>query len=153
MATPLGLTSSNWSYYTIPVAWALCMVPNTYAGVKAGKNFDNTNPRKTEENCAKDASLDKVTLRRISRARAATANGFETLGLYAAAVVAGNAARLPAEQMNRLTLAYIVSRAVYNYVYIVLQDNRRMATVRSLVWVSGIGIIMSLFVLAGQTLS
>nr|KAK3302251.1 hypothetical protein B0T15DRAFT_298216 [Chaetomium strumarium] len=156
MASLLGLTStysSNWSYYTIPAAWALCMLPNTYAAMLAGKNFDNANPRKIEEKCAKDKSLDKVTLRRISRARAATANGYETLGLYAAAVVAGNAARVPGEQMTRLTLAYLASRAVYNYVYVVLQDNARMAPVRSLVWVSGIGIIMSMFVMAGQALS
>jgi uncharacterized MAPEG superfamily protein len=67
--------------------------------------------------------------------------------------VAGNAARLPAELMTRLTLAYLGSRAVYNYVYVVMQDNAKVAPVRSFVWVSGIGIIMSMFVMAGQALS
>ncbi|KAL2164368.1 hypothetical protein VTH06DRAFT_3584, partial [Thermothelomyces fergusii] len=90
---------------------------------------------------------------RISRARAATANGFETLGLYAAAVAAGNAAGLPAARMNALTLAYLASRAAYNYVYVVLQDNARMAGLRSLAWLVGIVIIMALFVLSGMALN
>ncbi|KAL2181539.1 uncharacterized protein P884DRAFT_326227 [Thermothelomyces heterothallicus CBS 202.75] len=153
MASLIDFTSGNWSYYTIPAAFFLCMVPNAYATKLAGRNYDIANPRKTEELCAKDTSLDKVTLQRISRARAATANGFETLGLYAAAVVAGNAAGLPTERMNKLTLAYLASRAAYNYVYVVLQDNARMAGLRSLAWLVGIVIIMTLFVSAGMTLN
>jgi uncharacterized MAPEG superfamily protein len=88
------------------------------------------------------------TLRRIQRARAATANGFETLGLYAAAVVAGNAAGLPVQRLNALALAYLVSRVVYNYVYVVVLDNARLAALRAAIWVSGIGIIFGFFVSA-----
>ncbi|KAL2156249.1 hypothetical protein VTH82DRAFT_994 [Thermothelomyces myriococcoides] len=153
MASLIDFNSGNWSYYTIPAAFFICMLPNAYARVLAGKNYDSANPRKLEEICAKDPSLDKITLQRISRARAATANGFETLGLYAAAVVAGNAAGLPAERMNRLTLAYLASRAAYYYIYVVLQDNARMAGLRSLAWLVGIIIIMMLFVYSGMTLN
>ncbi|KAK4123529.1 hypothetical protein N657DRAFT_412900 [Parathielavia appendiculata] len=150
MVSLVGLGSTNWSYYTIPVAFILCMVPHAYAIKLAGKNYDVGNPRKTVEHCAKDTSLDKVTVRRISRGEAATANGFETLGLYAAGVVAGNVAGVAAERMNQLTLGYLLSRVVYSYIYVVLQDNSRFAGLRSLVWMAGAGLIMALFVAAGQ---
>lgn len=46
----------------------------------------------------------KQTKGRILRARAAHANANETIGLYAAAVVAANAAGVQAETVNCLTL-------------------------------------------------
>ncbi|KAL2124370.1 hypothetical protein VTJ04DRAFT_735 [Mycothermus thermophilus] len=150
MASFIDLDSTNWSYYSVPVAFALCFIPHAYAVVLAGKNYNVAYPRKTEEICAKDEKMDKTTLARLTRARAAAANGFETLGLYAAAVAAGNAAGLPAGRLNRLTLTYLVSRAVYNYVYVVLQDNARMAAVRPLVWGVGIAVIWGLFIGAGK---
>jgi uncharacterized MAPEG superfamily protein len=97
--------------------------------------------------------IPKKTLRRISRAKAATANGFETLGLYAASVVAGNVAGVSTARLNKLTLAYVLSRVVYNYTYVALQDNARMAGLRPLVWMAGIGIIFTLFVSAGKALN
>jgi uncharacterized MAPEG superfamily protein len=100
-----------------------------------------------------DITKKKKTLRRISRAKAATANGFETLGLYAAAVVAGNVAGVATERMNQLTLGYLVSRVVYIYTYVRLQDNARLAPLRPLVWLAGVGIITTLYVLAGKALN
>ncbi|KAK4106386.1 hypothetical protein N658DRAFT_17281 [Parathielavia hyrcaniae] len=149
MASLVGFASTNWSYYTIPAAFILCMAPHAYAIKLANKNYDLGNPRKTIEHCAKDTTLDKVTARRIARAEAASANGFETLGLYAAAVVAGNTAGVAAERLNQLTLAYLLSRAAYSYIYVFLQDNSKFAPVRSLVWMAGAGLIMTLFVAAG----
>ncbi|KAK4044740.1 hypothetical protein C8A01DRAFT_42642 [Parachaetomium inaequale] len=153
MASLIDFTAGNWSYYTIPAAFVLCFAPHAYAVTLAGKNYDMGNPRKTEEHCAKDTSFDKQTLHRISRAKAASANGFETLGLYAAAVVAGNAAGVAAERLNQLTLAYLLSRAVYVYTYVVLQDNARMAGLRPLVWGAGITAMMMLFVAAGKAVN
>jgi len=73
--------------------------------------------------------------------------------LYAAAVVAANSAQVPTEKLNKLTLTYIVSRAVYNFVYVALQENRKLAGLRPLVWGVGITVIMMLFVSAGQALN
>ncbi|OIW33532.1 hypothetical protein CONLIGDRAFT_181326 [Coniochaeta ligniaria NRRL 30616] len=150
MASLFDLTKAQLSYYTVPAAMILLYVPHTYAGIKAGKNQDNANPRKTEEHLAKDDSINKVTKSRILRARAAHANGNETIGLYAAAVVAANVAGVEAETVNYLALGYVASRIVYNYIYVIAQDNSRVAPLRSLTWVSGIGIIMTLFVKAGN---
>lgn len=110
----------------IPAAMILLYVPHTYAGIKAGKNQDIANPRKTEEHLAKDDSFDKVVSvglvhcsflrpaltrdeenrpRAVSCApRAAHANANETIGLYAAAVVAANVTGVEAKTVNYLTL-------------------------------------------------
>ncbi|KAH8909909.1 hypothetical protein BR93DRAFT_426242 [Coniochaeta sp. PMI_546] len=150
MASLFDLTKAQLSYYTVPAAMILLYVPHTYAGILAGKNQDIANPRRTEEHLAKDDSLDKVTKGRILRARAAHANANETIGLYAAAVVAANVAGVEAKTVNYLTLAYLASRIVYNYIYVIAQDNSRVAPFRTLVWSSGVGIIFTLFIKAGN---
>ncbi|KAL2164369.1 hypothetical protein VTH06DRAFT_3585 [Thermothelomyces fergusii] len=40
MASLFDSTSGNWSYYTIPAAFFICMLPNAYAAKLAGKNYD-----------------------------------------------------------------------------------------------------------------
>jgi len=55
-----------------------------------------------------------MRLKRIHRGEAASSNGLETIGIYAAGVVAANFARIPTETLNQLTLTYLASRLVYN---------------------------------------
>lgn len=52
------------------------------------------------------------------RAESAQQNGFENLGLFAAAVVIGNVANLSNSTLNTLSGAYLASRVVYNYLYL-----------------------------------
>ena len=70
----------------------------------------------------------------ISRAHAATANGLESLGFYAAAVVAANTAGVAVADINALTLGYVGCRLGYNIVYVYLQQNRKLAPLRSVLW-------------------
>lgn len=79
MSSLLDLTKSQISYYTVhhpsqpsismfiyltvsqvPAAMLLAYAPHVYASIKAGKNHDRANPRKTTEHLAKDDSIDKV---------------------------------------------------------------------------------------------
>ncbi|KAK1769234.1 hypothetical protein QBC33DRAFT_557284 [Phialemonium atrogriseum] len=144
------LTKCNLSYYSVPAAFVLLVLPHAYAVRAAGRNYDLAQPRRTDENLAKDESLDKVTVRRIQRARAAAANGLETIGLYAAAIVAANTQGVPTRKLNLLSLGYLASRVVYNFVYVVVQDNRKTAAARPLTWGAGIAVIMSLFLSAAR---
>ncbi len=68
-------------------------------------------------------------------------------------MVAGNVAGVATERLNKLTAAYLASRALYIYVYVALQDNARLAALRPFVWMGGIATIMSLFVAAGKVLN
>ncbi|KAM0338648.1 hypothetical protein ACHAPQ_002179 [Fusarium lateritium] len=86
----------------------------------------------------------------LLRAKAATENGFETLGLYAAGLVAANFAGVPTPTINTLGLGYVASRVAYNVAYLWLQSDPALSRVRSLVWVTSIGFIVSLWVKAGN---
>ncbi|KAM3088792.1 hypothetical protein ACMFMG_000421 [Clarireedia jacksonii] len=131
-------TTRNLSFYTIPAAWVLSILPHSYA-ITRSSNFDNRNPREYSDNLEADKTIDE------------TMNGMENMGLFAAAVVAGNVAGLPARTLNLLSGGYLVSRAVYNFVYI-NNTSGMMAHTRSAVYAVGIVHIMTLFVKSGNIL-
>lgn len=56
-------------------------------------------------------------VQRYLRLEASSMNGFEGLPFFAAAVVAGNIAKLPHKTLNSLALTYVVSRVLYNILY------------------------------------
>lgn len=89
---------------------------------------------------------------RLLRAEACSANGFEALPFFAAAVTAGNAAGLSAPTMNTLSIGWLVSRVLYTYVYIWQSGTEKLAPgqapLRFKVWAIGATICMSMFVLA-----
>jgi uncharacterized MAPEG superfamily protein len=89
------------------------------------------------------------TVARILRAEAASSNGFEGLPVFAAAIVAGNNAGLSTSTLNALSITYILSRVVYNWVYIFLSGNRKYAGLRTPVWLVGLGSALTLFIKAG----
>ncbi|KAI1759113.1 hypothetical protein GGR53DRAFT_177056 [Hypoxylon sp. FL1150] len=151
MASYLGL-EKNVSYWTIPAALFLALLPRVYSGLTGpgSKFFDRSNPR-TFAARLDSAELDKKLRLRLQRAEAVVANAFETLGLYAAAVTAGNAAGVPAETMNTLSLGYLASRMVYTWVYIWGQENRRITPLRTIVWGVGMGFSMAMFIAASRS--
>jgi uncharacterized MAPEG superfamily protein len=75
------------------------------------------------------------------------------MGLYAAAVVAANAAQVPAGEVNKLALIYVASRVAYNFAYVVLQENSRLAPLRTIAWGTGIAMIAQLFLKASSQLN
>lgn len=127
----------NWSLYSVPAAWLLSIAPHFYAA-SLGK-FDNKNPRTYTREADSDQSISKgklqpicMTLRShlkadtafvatkatIVRAEGAQQNGFENIGLFAAAVVIGNVAKLDNYTLNALAGSYLASRVAYNLLYI-----------------------------------
>ncbi len=69
----------------------------------------------------------------------------ENISLFAAAVVAGNMAHLPTSYLNGLSIAYVVSRAVYNVLYVT-------NTSAGMAQAVGVGCMMGLFFGAGNKL-
>ncbi|TKA70224.1 hypothetical protein B0A49_06462 [Cryomyces minteri] len=150
MASLFDMTR-NFSLYTIPVAWITCLAPHVYASQLAGKAFDNRQPRTLTAKLDSQQTLDAATKARIVRAEGAQQNGFENLGIFAAAVVAGNVAGLSNETLNYLSGGYVLSRMVYNYVYVV-NTSEAMANARTGVFLTGIGIVFTLFIKSGNAL-
>ncbi|KAI5361849.1 Putative membrane-associated, eicosanoid/glutathione metabolism (MAPEG) protein [Septoria linicola] len=149
MAASLLDLTRNFSLYTIPAAWILSIAPHFYAA-SLGK-FDNKNPRTYIKESSGDQSIDKATKDTIIRAEGAQQNGFENLGLFAAAVVAGNIAKLDNSTLNTISGGYLLSRVVYNYLYI-NGTNDAMANARSVSFLAGIGLIFSLFIKSGNVI-
>ncbi|KAL2753351.1 hypothetical protein ACRALDRAFT_1083007 [Sodiomyces alcalophilus JCM 7366] len=155
MASFLGLDLSQkgLALYTIPAAFVLALAPNMYAAVLGRSHMDSHEPRRLLQRVEQDESIDKQTKGRISRAKAASDNAFETLGYHAAAVAAAVFAGVDPSEANILCLGYLAARGLFAYAYAVLQDNRRFAPVRSLAWFIAQGITITLYVKAGRALT
>ncbi|CZT11192.1 uncharacterized protein RAG0_15416 [Rhynchosporium agropyri] len=143
-------TTRNFSFYTIPAAWVIAFFPHPYA-VSLSKSFSNISPRTYVNGLKDDQTIDQATKDRIIRAEGAQTNGFENLGLFATAVVAGNLAGLPSATLNTLSAGYLASRILYNYIYITNTTNAA-ANMRSAAFLSGIGMIFTLFIKSGNIL-
>ena len=150
-----NLAKDNISLNTIPIAWTICLIPRLwarYAYNKAlGKDMDTRHPRDFTKTVANDKTLDETTRGRIVRAEAAMQNGYDNIGLFAAAVVAGNLARLDSKLLNGLSLGYVMSRLVYMWVY-VHNETSSLANGRAAAFFSGIGMVFALFIKAGTKL-
>ncbi|KAI9654766.1 MAG: hypothetical protein M1821_005760 [Bathelium mastoideum] len=128
-------SSRNLSYYAIPAAWFIAVVPHAYAitlysarSSSPSTAVDLTKPRVMLKTLDEDQSVDKATKDAIIRAESAHGNGMENLGLFAAAVVAGNTAGVEAGLLNALSWGYVGSRVLYNLVYI-NNTTRALATI------------------------
>ena len=147
------LNSDNISLLTIPWAWVVSLVPRLYGRwlyYKAkNQDMDVVHPRAWAASIASDPALDSMTKGRIVRCEAAMNNGHENIGLFAAAVVAGNAAGLNTRLLNTLSLGYVASRLAFNVVY-VWQDTYLKSTLRPVTYFVGVGMYFTLFVKAGH---
>jgi uncharacterized MAPEG superfamily protein len=73
------------------------------------------------------------------------ANGLDNIGLFAAAVVAGNAAHLPTQLLNTLSVAYVVSRVIFSVAYVQNMPKTRVAA-----FFGGLGCCFGLLLKAGK---
>lgn len=148
------LARDNISFYTIPVAWVVAFMPRIYAittyaaATKKDTKAISLQPRDFVKITEAEQGLDNRTKQRIIRGEAAMTNGFENLGMFAAAVAAGNAAGLSASTLNGISIAYLVSRVVYNHIYIF--NDLVPSQVRTVTFLSGVGMCWALFIQAGN---
>jgi uncharacterized MAPEG superfamily protein len=92
-------------------------------------------------------TLYSQTKERFARLKGAQMNGFENVGFFAAAVVAGNLAGLSSRTLNGLSAGYVLSRVAYNVFY-VSNTNPKLSDVRSALWLVGVAQCASLFIKA-----
>ncbi|OAQ61206.1 membrane associated eicosanoid/glutathione metabolism-like domain-containing protein [Pochonia chlamydosporia 170] len=153
MASLLPLDfSQNLSFFTVPAAFGLTLLPHLYAVGSAGFNvYDNSYPRAYRDTLIKDTSIDKIRKQRILRAEACSLNGLETIGLFAASVIAGNYAKLDTATLNNLSIGYLVSRFLYTLAYVFIQ-NRRLSWLRTAIWQVTAGYIAMFWIKAGYKL-
>ena len=97
-------TSDNISLHTIPFAVLVALFPRLWARYiyksTLNKDIDAAHPRDFTKALSSDTELDTQSRGRLVRAEAAMQNGFDNLGFFAAAVVAGNSAGLNPKLLN-----------------------------------------------------
>ncbi len=111
-----------------------CMPFIAVGFAKWDKRYDNNAPR---DWLARQEGSTK-------RAYAAHLNCFEAFPFFASAVIIATLAKVPAATIDGLAVAFIVARIIYIWCYITDK-----ASLRSLVWIVGVGATVALFVMAG----
>ncbi|GAA5979561.1 hypothetical protein JCM5350_004937 [Sporobolomyces pararoseus] len=144
----------NYSFYAIPATWVVGMSSHWYGIAltmfsKSLPPFDNTDVRSFQSRIANMDRKNPVVGKYV-RAEAATSNTFETLPLFAVAVLAGAVARLPLEQQHRFAFTYVGIRILYSLLYINVTSNK-YSGIRSVVWLTGIVSIFNQFIQAGKS--
>lgn len=108
------------------------VMPVLTVGIAKAQGVDNHAPRDWA------ASIDGYR----RRAYAAHINHYEAFPLFAAAVLVAATQGAPMATVNMLSAAVVVSRIVYTACYVA-----DLATLRSLVWLAGWGLTISILVL------
>ncbi|GAA5934151.1 uncharacterized protein JCM15063_000570 [Sporobolomyces koalae] len=144
----------NHAFYAIPATWVVAMSTHWYAIALTHfsnqlPKFDNSDVRSFQ---SRITAMDRKNpvVGKFVRAEAATSNTYETLPLFACAVLAGAVARLPLEQQHKFAFGYVAIRAVYSFLYVKIA-NPKYAGLRSVVWLTGILSIFNHFIQAGKT--
>jgi uncharacterized MAPEG superfamily protein len=111
------------------------LLPVACAGIsKWGfRGFDNNNPR---EWLAKQQGWR-------ARAHAAQQNSWEALAIFAAAVLAAHLAGGPQGAIDAIAVAFVLARLAYIACYVTDR-----ASLRSIVWLIGLGLSIALFFVA-----
>jgi uncharacterized MAPEG superfamily protein len=142
------------SVLAIPAYHFLILFPHAYAitiGRRAWSTgvWDNRNPRGAQTAEKLQKGLDADSLAAFERARACSANGFENLPLFAAAVVLGNAAGVDAGTMDTFALSVLGLRVFYTMAYL-NSTTRARSGIRSLSWIAQVGLIWRMFFLSAK---
>ncbi|KAK3280099.1 hypothetical protein CYMTET_12052 [Cymbomonas tetramitiformis] len=102
--------------------------------------LDNVNPRQKLKNLTGIAA----------RAQAAHENGLETFPMFAAGVISAAGCGVDVDVCSRMATAYVITRAVFSFIYIFLNTNDAFGALRSLAFVAGQYISFRMMVLAGE---
>jgi len=151
----LRLTSPGLALWSIPAAFALAYVPNTFNYFLIGRSigYDNVQPR---DNIARlerdpDPSVNRLAPR-AKRMEGAHKNGYETLTLWSSAVIAATFAGLDPIVVNCSSGIFLFTRVLYNYLYIT-QTTELEAAYRSVVFYAGLTAPVFLLIKAGRALT
>lgn len=122
------MTTAFWCVLAASLLPILC---TAIAKTSVRGGFDNHNPR---DWLARQQGL-------AARANAAQQNSWEALAIFSAAVFVAHLAHAPQARVDQLALAFVVTRIAYIGAY--LAD---LATLRSLIWMLGLGLCIALYI-------
>ncbi|KAJ5461795.1 uncharacterized protein N7458_003347 [Penicillium daleae] len=113
------MSSNNYSIHSIVAAYGLGIAPHGYYIVKMMANAkgqsSNILPRENLSNLK--GRISSQVWDKLARARGAHLNAMEGIPMFAAAMLAGNLANLPAKDLNWFALDYLGARVLYTMAY------------------------------------
>ncbi|TPX21150.1 hypothetical protein DIZ76_015104 [Coccidioides immitis] len=146
-------TSNNWTYHSIVGAYALGILPHGYYYWKMMRatNWKTSNLMPRENLNSLRDKIPADIWARLCRARGAHLNAFESLPLFAAAMIAGNVSNLPTKELNILAAEYLGARVLYTAVYMGARSEL-MSYVRTGLYGWSVGIPLYVLIKAGNSM-
>ncbi|PPQ72875.1 hypothetical protein CVT24_001549 [Panaeolus cyanescens] len=143
LASPLSL-------YSIPVVWFTSFYPATWKFLSIDRTigYDNVQPRSNVTN----PRLSPEYAKRLERMVGAHNNGNENAPLWYAAIIVGNYAGLDNKWLNTMAAYYVVTRVLYNQVYI---NHNGIANgwLRTGLYFFGLSLPLRILIKAGQKIA
>lgn len=135
----------NFPLFSVPVAFLLCYIPHgiRVAIAKKANAYDHTNPRYQTE-FAEALSAEQAYLQR--RLIGAHNNQLETIGVYAAGIVANVTRKSLSWPIHLMAALYIAFRVIYVVVYVSPQVAG--GYLRSLAFMGVLGTIFAIWIRA-----
>ncbi|KAF3396382.1 hypothetical protein F1880_006756 [Penicillium rolfsii] len=113
------MSGNNYSIHSIIAAYGLGIAPHGYYFVKMMANAkgqsSNILPRENLTNLK--GHISGQVWDKLARARGAHLNAMEGIPMFAAAMLAGNLAKLPAKDLNWFAFDYLGARVLYTMAY------------------------------------
>lgn len=140
----------------IPAYQIFCFLPHAYASrvlASHGYKIDTSNPRTTMAASAVQGKVPDAALQKSQRAKAAEANCFEHMPIFAAAVLASIVAnRLSAQEaegddivgLTKFIAWWFALRSAFVVAYVSI-SNPKISLVRSALWAAGLVLLCAQF--------
>ncbi|OJD17623.1 hypothetical protein AJ78_02273 [Emergomyces pasteurianus Ep9510] len=145
-------STNNWSFHSIAGAYMLGLVPHGYYVLKLASVGQISNILPRDHFSSLKARLPAETWSKLCRSRSAHLNALEGLPLFAAAMVAGNIAKLPAKDLNLIAAEYLGARILYTALYMRVRSEG-LSYLRTGVWAWSIGLPLYGLIKAGRALA
>ncbi|KAJ6009911.1 hypothetical protein N7499_004688 [Penicillium canescens] len=148
------MSTSNYSIPSIIAAYGLGIAPHGYYLVKmmANARGQSSNILPRENLSTLKGQISAQVWDKLARARGAHLNAMEGLPMFAAAMLAGNLANLPAKDMNTLAVEYLGARILYTALYMGVRSEAA-SYLRTGVWAWSISLPIWALYKAGKALN
>ncbi|PLN86688.1 hypothetical protein BDW42DRAFT_189954 [Aspergillus taichungensis] len=147
-------TTYNYSIPSIAAVYGIGLLPHGYYLIKMMTNAkgqsSNILPRQNLSDLKGRIAADAWN--KLARARGAHLNALEGVPMFAAAMLAGNLAKLPSNELNTLAAEYIGVRILYTALYMGVRSEAA-SYLRTGVWAWGMAIPIWGLIRAGRVMN
>ncbi|OQE16715.1 hypothetical protein PENSTE_c023G00497 [Penicillium steckii] len=135
------MSNNNYTIHSIIAAYGLGIAPHGYYLIKMMANAKG-----------QSSNILGQVWDKLARARGAHLNALEGIPMFAAAMLAGNLAKLPSRDLNYMAVDYLAARVLYTAVYMGVKSELG-SYLRTGIWAWSISIPIWLLLRAGNAIN